>query len=154
MALPPDQSSTLRIAGSLHDLGKIAMPAEILSKPGKLTEVEFAMIKTHPQVGYDILKPLELPGAAKEIMLQHHERLNGSGYPRGLSGGDILLGARILGVADVVESMASHRPYRPALSLKKAMEEIAQNRGILYDEQVVNACLNLYSRNQLPDLLA
>jgi putative nucleotidyltransferase with HDIG domain len=145
MGLPPDRVEALHIAGSLHDLGKIAVPLEILSKPGKLNEIEFAMIKTHPQVGNDILQPIKFPGQVSQMILQHHERLDGSGYPMGLKGEDILLEARILGVADVVEAMCSHRPYRPSLGLDKALEEISRHRGTLYDPLVVDACLKLYT---------
>jgi len=144
MGLSESRLEELRIAGSLHDLGKIAIPASLLSKPGKLTTLEFALIKTHPQVAYNILKPIKLPGNTTEIILQHHERLNGSGYPQGLKGHEILLEARILGVADVMEAMCSHRPYRASLGLGKSLDEIVRNRGILYDEAVVEACLRLY----------
>ena len=144
MGLSEDRIEELHVAGSLHDLGKIAVPNEILSKPGKLTELEFAIIKTHPQVAYNILKPLEIPGQITNIIMQHHERINGSGYPHGLESREILLEAKILGVADVVEAMCSHRPYRPALGIDKALEEISQKRGILYDPEVVDNCLLLY----------
>ena len=142
--LSPDKIERLYMAGILHDIGKINVPVEILSKPGRLGEIEFTLIKTHPQVGSDILKEMELPGEVSSIILQHHERMDGSGYPSGLSGEAILLEARILAVADVVEAMASHRPYRPALGLDQALEEITQNRGILYDPEVVDACLKLF----------
>ena len=132
------------MAGTLHDLGKFAIPSDILSKPGKLTPQEFALIKTHPQVAYNILEPISLPGNTAQIILQHHERLNGSGYPKGLKGNDIILEAKILAVADVVEAMSSHRPYRPALGEGKALEEIIHNKGILYDEKVVEACVGLF----------
>jgi len=145
LGLSQERLRYLQIAGTLHDLGKIAVPGEILAKPGKLTDLEFAIIKRHPQVGCDIIKPLNFPAVTTQIMLQHHERLDGSGYPLGLKGEDILLEARILGVADVVEAMCSHRPYRPALGLEVALEEISQNRGILYDSMVVQACLRLYA---------
>jgi putative two-component system response regulator len=145
MGLAPERIEALRLAGSLHDLGKIAVPLEILSKPGKLSDLEFALIKTHPQVGNDILQPINFPGGVNQIILQHHERLDGSGYPQGLKGEDILLEARILGVADVVEAMCSHRPYRPSLGLDKALEEISRHRGTLYDPVVVDACLKLHA---------
>jgi putative nucleotidyltransferase with HDIG domain len=148
MGLPTDRIETLRLAGSLHDLGKIAVPGEILSKPGKLNATEFAIVKTHPQVGYNILQPLKFPGPTTKIILQHHERIDGSGYPQGLRGNDILLEARILGVADVVEAMCSHRPYRPALGLEEALAEISQNRGILYDSLVVDRCLELCTEDR------
>ncbi len=144
MGLSEEQLEELHVAGSLHDLGKIAVPAEILSKPGKLTETEFAIIKTHPQVAYNILKPLEIPGQITRIIMQHHERMNGSGYPNGLEGQEILLEAKILGVADVLEAMCSHRPYRPALGIEKALEEISRKRGVLYDPEVVDSTLLLY----------
>lgn len=148
MGLSDAALEKLRIAGTLHDLGKVAIPTEILVKPGRLTDQEFSIIKTHPQTGYEILKPLEFPGQTTQIVLQHHERWNGSGYPRGLSGNDILLEARILGVADVVEAMATHRPYRPALGIDEAMHELALNRGILYDPQVVESCSWLYASHR------
>ena len=131
------------MAGTLHDIGKMYVPGEILTKPGRLTEIEFNMIKTHPKAGYDILKTIEFPWPIALIVLQHHERIDGSGYPSGLPAKDILLEARILGVADVVEAMASHRPYRPALGMDKALAEISQKRGSLYDPEVVDACLKL-----------
>jgi putative nucleotidyltransferase with HDIG domain/PAS domain S-box-containing protein len=134
----------LRVMGFLHDIGKMAIPAEILCKPGKLSEFEFNIIKTHPQIAYDILKEIEFPWPVAQVVLQHHERLDGSGYPAGLSGQDILMEAMVLSVADVTEAITSHRPYRPALGLDKALDEISQNDGILYDQQVVDACLTLF----------
>jgi HD-GYP domain-containing protein (c-di-GMP phosphodiesterase class II) len=151
MGLSTEQLRELRVAGSLHDLGKVAIPLEILSKPGRLTDLEFALIKTHPQVGYDILKPLKLPTRINQVILQHHERLDGSGYPRGLKDKDIALEARILGVADVVEAMCSHRPYRPALGLDQAFEEIRCQRGKTYDPDVVDICLQLYDEALAPN---
>ena len=150
MGLSEDRLRDLRMAGTLHDLGKVAIPSGILSKSGKLTHPEFALIKTHPQVAYNILKPVTLPGNTAKIILQHHERLNGSGYPQGLQGEEILLEARILGVADVMEAMCSHRPYRASLGLAETLEELIMNQGVLYDAAVVAACLKLYSQN-LPD---
>lgn len=147
MDLPEASLRELHVAGRLHDLGKIAIPGEILSKSGQLTPAEFSLIKTHPQVGYDILQPLKLPGQICQIVLQHHERLNGSGYPQGLKGREILLGAKILAVADVVEAMGSHRPYRPALDLDQALAEIARLKGTLYDAAVVDACLMVYEED-------
>jgi putative nucleotidyltransferase with HDIG domain len=144
ISLPKDKIEGLYIAGIIHDIGKINIPTEILSKPGRLSEIELSLIQTHPQVGSDILKKMELPGEVSSIVLQHHERMDGSGYPSGLSGKDIILEARILAVADVVEAMASHRPYRPALGLDQALEEITQNKGKLYDPEVVDACLKLF----------
>ena len=147
MGLPEEQIEGIRMAGLIHDIGKINVPAEILSKPGTLNGLEFGLIKTHPQVGHDILNgAIEFPWPVAQIVLQHHERMDGSGYPQGLSGEEILLEARILGVADVVEAMASHRPYRPALSVSQALEEISQNRGVLYDPEVVDACLKVFAK--------
>ncbi len=147
MGLSPASLQTLHVAARLHDLGKIAVPMEILSKSGKLTTLEFAIIKTHPQVGYNILKPLNFPSEITQTIIQHHERMDGSGYPQGLNGQEIMLEARILGVADVLESMCCHRPYRPALGIEKAMEEITKKRGILYDPAVVDSCLRLYQES-------
>ena len=137
----------IRIMGLLHDIGKITVPAEILCKPGRINRYEFSLIKAHPQVGYEILKEIEFPWPITQGILQHHERLNGSGYPDGLSSKDITIEARILEVADVVDAMSSHRPYRPALGFERALEEISQKRGILYDPEVVDACLRLFQRN-------
>jgi len=152
MGLSADRRDFIRTAATIHDIGKIAIPSEILSKPTKLTDLEFSLIKTHAQAGYDILKDIEFPWPVADVVLQHHERMNGSGYPQGLKGNDILLEARILAVADVVEAMASHRPYRPALGLEAAMEEIMKNKGILYDADVVDACSILFSEKsyQMP----
>jgi putative nucleotidyltransferase with HDIG domain len=149
MGLQGDSMEKLRIAGTLHDLGKISIPTEILVKPSKLSHLEFSIIKTHPMVGYDILKPLEFPPSTTQIVLQHHERWNGSGYPHGLSGENILMEARILGVADVLEAMAANRPYRPALGIGMALEEISHNKGILYDPIVADACSQLYAERKL-----
>ena len=143
MALSAHQIDGIRMAGLIHDLGKICVPVEILSKPGQLSEIEHALIKDHPQVGYEILKEIEFPWPVAQIVLQHHERIDGSGYPAGLCGEDILVEARTLSVADVVEAMASHRPYRPTLGRDMALEEISQNRGVLYDPDVVDACMKL-----------
>jgi PAS domain S-box-containing protein len=144
MALPADQVEAIQIAGIVHDLGKISVPAEILSKPGKINEAERNLIKLHPQAGYDILKDIHFPWPIALMVLQHHERLDGSGYPQGLKGEEILLGARILSVADVVEAMSSHRPYRPGLGTEAALAEIAQFRGTHYDAQAVDACLTIF----------
>jgi PAS domain S-box-containing protein len=144
LGLSEDKVEGIRIASLIHDIGKIGLPTEILSKPTKLTEIEFGLIKGHSQIGYDILKSIEFSYPIAQIVLQHHERLNGSGYPNHLKGNDILLEARIIGVADVVEAMSSHRPYRPALGINKALEEIFQNKGILYDPEVVDVCLRLF----------
>jgi putative nucleotidyltransferase with HDIG domain len=143
MGLSSHQIDGIRMAGLIHDLGKICVPAEILSKPGALTKIEQVLIKDHPQVGYDILKGIEFPWPVAQIVLQHHERLDGSGYPAGLSGDDIIIEAKTLAVADVVEAMASHRPYRPTLGREMALEEIIKNRGVLYDPTVVDACVKL-----------
>ncbi len=141
--LSPEQLEGIRVAGSLHDIGKIYVPAEILSKPGKLRQSELNLLKDHAQVGYDLLKTIEFPWPVAQIVLQHHERVDGSGYPHGLDNDNILIEAKILGVADVVEAMSSHRPYRPAYSLEKALLEIIQNRGILYAADVVDICVTL-----------
>jgi len=148
MGLNEEVIEEIRVAGSLHDIGKMYIPSEILTKPGKLSKIEFDMIKTHPKAGYDILKTIEFPWPIAPIVLQHHERTDGSGYPSGLSAKDIFLEARILAVADVVEAMASHRPYRPAQGLDKALEEISQKRGGLYDPEVVDACLKLFTEKK------
>ncbi|MFA5110808.1 MAG: HD domain-containing phosphohydrolase [Desulfobaccales bacterium] len=144
MGFARDRIEGLRLAASVHDIGKISVPTEILVKPGKMTEVEMGLIRVHSQNGYDILKSVAFPWPIAEMVLQHHERLNGSGYPQGLFGQEILMEARIIGVADVVEAMSAHRPYRPALELGAALEEIEQNRDILYDEIVVDSCLKLF----------
>jgi len=148
MCLPEEKIEGIRVAGVIHDIGKIAMPAEILAKPTKLTRTEFQLIKDHPKVGYDILKSIEFPWPVAHIVLQHHERMDGSGYPEGLSGDAILIEARILAVADVVEATSSHRPYRPAQGLQKALDEIQKNRGVLYDRNVVDACLKLFKQRR------
>lgn len=135
---------TLDLAGKLHDIGKFIAPVEILSKPGRLTKTEFELVKGHAQASYDILKGVDFPWPIAEIAYQHHERLNGSGYPRGLKGDEILLEAKILAVADVVEAMSSHRPYRPAMGIEQALEEIERGRDSLYDPQVVDACVTLF----------
>ncbi|MHB8277085.1 MAG: HD domain-containing phosphohydrolase [Candidatus Humimicrobiaceae bacterium] len=138
-----DQTEGLLMAAGLHDIGKISIPAEILSKPSRLSEAEMSLVKTHPQVGYEILRTIEFPWPVADFVLQHHERMNGSGYPRGLSGRKIRLEARVIGVADVVEAMSSHRPYRPAYGVETALKEISQNKAILYDPDVVDACVKL-----------
>jgi putative two-component system response regulator len=154
MGLEEKQTSNLIMAARLHDFGKISVPVSILSKSGKLSGLELAMIKSHPVTGADLLKPLPLPPATFMTIMQHHERINGSGYPFGLVGEDILLEARILGVADVVEAMTSHRPYRPSLGIEVALEEIYHNRGILYDSSVVEAFERLHSENMFGNFLA
>jgi len=142
--LSQDKVEGIRIASLIHDIGKIGIPTEILSKPTKLSDIEFSLIKNHSQIGYDILKSIDFSYPVARIVLQHHERLDASGYPNHLKGDKILLEACILGVADVVEAMSSHRPYRPALGIDKALEEISQNKGILYDPKVADACLKLF----------
>lgn len=136
----------IRMAGVIHDHGKISVPAEILSKPGSLTRLEFGIIQTHPQVGYDILKTIEFPWPVDRMILQHHERTDGSGYPQGLKKDQILLEARIIAVADVIEAMANYRPYRPALGIDEALNEIRKNSGVAYDREVVDACLAIFEK--------
>ncbi|MBA7582984.1 hypothetical protein ES708_24922 [subsurface metagenome] len=148
MKLPEDKIEGIRISSLVHDVGKISVPAEILNKPIKLTEIEYNLIKDHSQVGYDVLKSIEFPWPIAQIVLQHHERLDGSGYPQRLKGEDIIIEARIIGVADVVEAMSSHRPYRPALGVDAALEEISQNKGILYDPEVVDVCIKLFKKKE------
>ena len=148
MHLNKNQIDGIRMAARIHDIGKMYVPAEILSKPGKLTEAEFNLIKNHPQAGHDILSSIEFPWPVSKIVLQHQERLDGSSYPQGLKGDEIILEAKILGVADVIEAMASHRPYRPALGIKKALKEISTKKGILYDSEVVDACLKLFAQGK------
>jgi len=137
--------NALHLAGLIHDVGKVNVPAEILANPDGLSEAEYSIIKTHPLVGYEILKAIEFPWPIAQIVHQHHERMDGSGYPLGLSGEDILLEARILAVADVVEAMSSHRPYRPAQGIDRALSEITQKKGVLYDANVVDTCLWLFA---------
>ncbi len=148
MGLSEERAESLRVAGLLHDVGKISIPAEILSKPTTLTPTEFSLVKAHPQTGYEILKGIDFPGPVAEIVLEHHERLDGCGYPRGLKGEAILLEAKILAVADVVEAMASHRPYRPALGIEVALETTSKEKGTLYDPAVVEACIRLFSEGR------
>ncbi|MCX6560753.1 MAG: HD domain-containing protein [Candidatus Aminicenantes bacterium] len=144
MGLAPARVEGIRVGGVIHDIGKLAIPAEILSKPTRLSKVEFDLIKSHAQIGYDILRDIDFAWPIAEMARQHHERLDGSGYPQGLKGEAILLDARILAVADVIEAMASHRPYRPAVGIEAALEEIEKNKGLLYDSDAVSACLRLF----------
>ena len=141
-----DRIKALKIAGLLHDIGKIAIPSDILTKPTRLTEVEYMLVKHHPVTGYQILKKIDFPWPVATIVLQHHERLDGSGYPEGLKDGDILIEARIIAVADVVEAISSHRPYRPALGISVALDEIKRHRGVLYDKDVVDACIKVFRK--------
>lgn len=146
--LPEQQIEGLYLACVVHDVGKIKIPAEILSKPGKLGELEYALIKQHPQAGYDILKEVDFPWPIAQFVLQHHERIDGSGYPQGLKGDAILLEASIIAVADVIEAMASHRPYRPGLGIEAALTEISSKRGTVYDAAVVDAAIVLFREKE------
>ncbi len=148
MGLTEEQVDGLRLAGSIHDIGTIQILTETLIKPDHLSQFESYMVKMHPQFGYDILKAIEFPYPVAQIVLQHHERIDGSGYPAGLLGEDTLPEARILAVADIVEAMSSPRPYRPALGINTALEEISKDKGILYDPEAVDACLNLFHENR------
>ena len=148
MGLPHEKIEGIRVAGSIHDIGKLSIPAEILSKPTKLSEIEFSLIKEHARSGFEMLKDVESPWPLAETVYQHHERMDGSGYPRHLKGDDILMEARILAVADVVEAMASHRPYRATLGIKAAIEEISKEKGILYDPEAVDACVKLFQEKR------
>ena len=145
MGLPEEIIEGTRVSGMVHDIGKIYVPAEILSKPSHLNEMEYRMIKQHPRLSHEILSSIEFPWPVATIVFQHHERIDGSGYPVGLSGEDIAIEARIIAVADVVEAMASHRPYRPSLGIKQALREISENKGVLYDSRVVDACLRIFA---------
>jgi len=146
MGLTEDRQDFVKTASIIHDLGKVSVPSELLSKPTKLSELEFNIIKVHSQAGYNILKDIDFPWPVADVVLQHHERMNGSGHPQGLKGESILLEARILSVADVVEAISSHRPYRPSLGIIFALDEISKNKGILYDANVVDACLKLFQK--------
>jgi PAS domain S-box-containing protein len=149
MGYSPEYAHGIEIAGYLHDVGKITVPIEILSKPGSISEDEFRLIKVHPAVGYEILKDIDLDWPIAQTVLQHHERLDGSGYPNGLKGDAISMDARIVGVADVFEAMTSHRPYRPAASIEEALDVLTSKKGILFDEKVVDTFLALHMENQL-----
>lgn len=144
MDLTKDHQDFVRTASIIHDLGKVSVPSEILGRQKKLSELEFNFIKIHSQIGYNILKDIDFPWPVADVVLQHHERINGTGYPQHLQGEAILLEARILAVADVVEAMSSNRPYRPALGISFALDEIFKKKGILYDVNVVDACLKLF----------
>ncbi|MBN3040920.1 MAG: PAS domain S-box protein [Candidatus Omnitrophica bacterium] len=148
LGLEEEQIEGIRMASIIHDVGKVYVPSEILSKPSSLTDLEFSIIKTHPQIGYEILQPVEFPWPVAMIVLQHHERLDGSGYPHGISSDDILFETKILTVADVVEAMASHRPYRAAKGIKTAMDEIRQNKDVFYDSAVVDVCVKLFQKKK------
>lgn len=150
----PERIEGLRLGAMVHDIGKIYVPVDILTRPGALSDLEFSLIKTHPQVGNDIIKNVEFPWPVAEMILQHHERMDGSGYPQGLNGNDIILEARIIAVADVIEATASHRPYRPALGLDIAMKEIHEGAGKIYDTDVAAACIRLFEEKgySIPDM--
>jgi len=143
--LSEEQIEGIRVAGTLHDIGKISVPAEILSKPGRLRKSEFELVKDHAEIGYGLLKMIEFSWPVAQVVLQHHERMDGSGYPGGITGEQILIEARIMAVADVIESMSSHRPYRPAFSIEKALLEIIMKKGLLYDTKAVEACVSLFN---------
>ncbi|MBN1366063.1 MAG: response regulator [Syntrophaceae bacterium] len=147
MNLTEEQVSFINIAATLHDIGKISVPSEILTKPSVLSDLEREIIKTHCKVANDVLKNIDFPYPVAEIIYQHHERIDGSGYPRGLKGNQIALEARIIGVADVIDAMASYRPYRPALGVEAALNEIIKYKGITYDPAVVDACLRVYKKS-------
>jgi len=148
MGLPEDRVKMIHMAGLIHDIGKINVPAEILSRPGKLSAIEFSLIKIHPETGYNILSKVDFPAPIAQIVYQHHEKMDGSGYPLMISGDQIIMEARIITVADVVEAMAGHRPYRPALGIQKALDEIRIGRGVVYDAEVADACISLFSTNR------
>ncbi len=145
MNLSEGQIESIYIAAMIHDIGKISVPSEILSKPDSINEAEYTLIKNHPEIAFETLKDIESPWQTTEIIIQHHERLDGSGYPFGLTNEDIIVEAKILGVADVIEAMSSHRPYRPSLGIDHALEEIVKNKGKLYDPKVVDACVSVFN---------
>lgn len=144
MKLPQDKIEGIKIASLVHDIGKVNLPSEIVRKPGKLIEVEFNLIKNHPKISYDLLKKIDFPWPIAEIVFQHQEKIDGSGYPRGLKGDEICIEAKILGVANVVEAMSSYRSYRPALIIDEALNEINKNKNIIFDPEVVDACIKLF----------
>jgi putative nucleotidyltransferase with HDIG domain len=149
MGLDPSTIEGIRTAASIHDIGKISIPAEILSKPGPLSAPEFELIKQHPEAGYNIVADVDFPWPVAEMIRQHHERLDGSGYPKGLRGEEILLGARIIAVADVVEAMSAHRPYRPGHGIEAALIQIDRDRGTLLDDRAVEACLRAFRTRRI-----
>jgi len=156
MGLPKSKIECVYFAGFLHDVGKLSIPAELLSKPGKLTDLEYELIKTHVQHSYDVLKEVSFPWPVAEVVYQHHERLDGSGYPRGLTGDEMLIEGKIIAVADVVEAMTSHRPYRPSLGVAPALQEISSNKGIWYDEETVDVTISLFKEDdyQFSDIVS
>jgi putative nucleotidyltransferase with HDIG domain len=143
--LSEEMTEGVRMAGVVHDLGKISIPAEFLSKT-KISDMEYKIIQSHAQAGYDILKEIDFPWPIAQIVRQHHERMDGSGYPQGLTGDEILLEARIIAVADVIEAMASHRPYRAALGIDKAVQEVSEKKGVCFDRDVVDASIHVIAR--------
>lgn len=148
LSLPPDQMEGIFVAATLHDIGKIYVPAEILSKPGRLSPIEYSLIKEHSRLGYEILKPIEFPWPVAEIVFQHHEHLDGSGYPSGLRGDSIRLEARVLTVADLVEAISSHRPYRVAMGNHIALDQLRMGAGTIFDPQIVDVCLSLFESGE------
>jgi len=148
MLIPEEQIEGIRVTSMVHDIGKINVPAEILSKPGKLTDIEFGLIQQHTTTGYEVLKTIDYPWPIAEIVLQHHENINGTGYPYGLKDGDILIEAQIIRVADVVEAMSSHRPYRAALGLEAAIEELLIGRGEKYNQEAVDICVKIFKEGK------
>ena len=148
MKLPQDKIEGVRFASLVHDVGKVNLPTEIVSKLNKLSEVEFNLVKNHPRIGYEILKKVDFPWPIAEIVFQHQEKIDGSGYPRRLKGAEILIEAKILGVANVIEAMSSSRSYRPAISIEESLAEISRNKNILFDPEVVDACLRLFKETE------
>ncbi len=148
LGLPEDTVHGIDLASTIHDVGKIAIPVEILTKPGKLSKVEFMLVQTHVEAGYDIVKNIQFPWPIARMILEHHERMDGSGYPQGLKGDEILLGSRIIALSDVIEAMSTHRPYRFVVGIDAALDEIKQHRGTLYDAQAVDACLKLFAEKR------
>lgn len=149
MKLPQNKIDGLKIAALIHDIGKINIPTEIIIKPGQLLEVEFNLVKNYPKMAYDILKKIKFPWPIAEIVYQHQERVNGSGYPRGLKGKEICIEAKILAVANVIEAMTSVKSYRPALSIEKAIEEVSRNKNTFFDVEVVDVCVSLFNKKRL-----